>query len=393
MKRLLLLSLCFSILISCGGKKQIEKALYAGNYDQAITNALKKLETNKNKKRKRDFILMLENAYHKAVERDLNTIQQLKTDGNSEHYKTIYEIYANLDARQEAIKPLMPLHIGGKNIPFEFNDYTEGIVDYRYKVSDYLTDKGLDLLDTNNKFNAKEAYSIFEYIDRINPNFEDVRELMVEAHEKGTDFILVSIKNQTEQVIPQRLEDDLLNFDTYGLNNFWTVYHASDDNIASYDYAMQLQLKRINISPERVHERELVREADVVDGWEYELDANGNVAKDSLGNDIKIDKIIRARCKLFEFTQTKSTQVIADVVYSNLNTKELLDTFTIDSEFVFENIYARSRGDKRALSSKDRRLINRRRMQFPSSEQMVYDTGEDLKQKLKRIINRYTIRR
>jgi len=26
---------------------------------------------------------------------------------------------------------------------------------------------------------------------------------------------------------------------------------------------------------------------------------------------------------------------------------------------------------------------------FPSNEQMVYDTGEDLKQKLKSIINRY----
>jgi len=393
MKRLLLLSLCFSILISCGGKKQIEKALYAGNYDQAIANALKKLETNKNKKRKGDFILMLENAYHKAVERDLNTIQKLKTDSNPEHFKTIYEIYANLDARQEAIKPLMPLNVEGRNIPFKFNDYTDGLVDYRYKVSDYLADKGLDLLDSNNKFNAKEAYRLFEYIDRINPNFEDVRQLMVEAHQKGTDFILVSIENQTEQVIPQRLEDDLLNFDTYGLNNFWTVYHAIDDNISSYDYAMQLQLKRINISPERIHEREFIREADVVDGWEYELDANGNVAKDSLGNDIKIDKIIRARCKLFEFRQTKSTQVIADVVYSNLNSNELLDTFTIDSEFVFENIYARSRGDKRALLREDKALLKHGRMQFPSNEQMVYDTGEDLKQKLKRIINKYTIRR
>jgi len=391
MKRLLLLSVFFSVLISCGGKKQIEKALYAGNYDQAIANALKKLETNKNKKRKQDYVLMLENAYQKAVERDLNTIQKLKADSNPELFKSIYEIYTNLDARQEAIKPLMPLSVGGRNITFKFDDYTDGLVEYRYKVSDYLADKGLDLLDSDDKFNAKEAYKLFEYIDRINPNFEEVRALMIEAHQKGTDFILVSILNQTEQVIPQRLEEDLLNFDTYGLNNFWTVYHAIDDKIASYDYAMQLQLKRINISPERIHQREFIREADVVDGWEYKLDANGNVAKDSLGKDIKIDKIIRASCKLFEFRQTKSTQVIADVVYSNLNSDAILDTFTIDSEFIFENIYARSRGDKRALLREDKGLLKHRRIQFPSNEQMVYDTGEDLKLKLKRIINSYTI--
>ena len=389
MKKLLLFTIFLSVLISCGGRKQIEKALYAGNYDQAIANALKKLNNNKDKKRKQQFAVMLEDAYVKAVERDLNTINRFKADGNPEHYKSIYEIYTNLDARQEAIKPVLPLRIGSKNIQFNFDNYTNAMVEYRYKVSDYLADKGLDLLDTENKYSAKEAYGIFEYIERINPNFEDVRQLMAEAHQKGTDFILVSIKNQTQQVIPRRLEDDLLNFDTYGLNNFWTVYHAVSDNISTYDYAMQLQLKRINISPERINEREFIREREVIDGWEYELDTNGNVVKDTLGNDIKIDKIINARCKLFEYQQTKSTQIIADVVYSNLNTNELLDTFTIDSEFVFENIYARSRGDKRALTNKDKKLLKRRRSEFPSNEQMVYDTGEDLKMKLKAILNRY----
>ena len=51
MKRLLILSVLLSVLISCSGRKQVEKALNTGNYDQAIYNALKKLETNKDKKR------------------------------------------------------------------------------------------------------------------------------------------------------------------------------------------------------------------------------------------------------------------------------------------------------------------------------------------------------
>ncbi len=391
MRRLLLLTVVLSLLISCGGRRQIEKALYAGNYDQAISNALKKLNNNKDKKRKQQFALMLEDAFKKAVERDLNAINRFNSDGNPEHFKTIYEIYTNLDARQEAIKPVIPLKVGGKTIQFNFADYTNDIVNFRYKASDYLIDKGLDLLDSKDKYDAKEAYNLFKYIEHINPNFEDVRELMIEAHQKGTDFILVSIENQTQQVIPSQLEDDLLNFDTYGLNNFWTVYHATKDELLTYDYAMQLQLKRINISPERVHEREFKREKEVIDGWEYDLDGNGNVVKDSLGNDIKIDKIIIARCRLFEYKQTKSTQIIADVVYSNLKTNELLDTFTIDSGFVFEYIYARVRGDKRALNVEDRKILNNRRVPFPNNEQMVYDTGEDLKLKLKDIINSYSL--
>jgi hypothetical protein len=393
MKKILLFTILLSVLISCGGRKQIEKALYSGNYDPAITNALKKLKSNKDKKRKREFIVMLEEAYHKAVERDLNTINKYKEDGNPEYYKSIYEIYINLDARQEAIKPVLPLKVGNRNVSFVFNNYSDDIIDYRYKVSDYLADKGLDLLDSGTKVNAREAYKIFNYIESINPNFEDVRELMIEAHETGTDYVLVSIENKTHHVVPVLLEEDLLNFDTYGLNKFWTVYSSNTDPKLIYDYAMKLQLKQINISPERITERRFVREKEIVDGWEYELDNNGNVAKDSLGKDIKIDKIVLVKARFLESLQIKSTQIIADVIYTNSKSNELLDTFTIDSEFVFENLFASFRGDKRALTAEDREILNDRRIPFPTNEQMVYDTGEDLKLKLKDIINSYRINR
>ena len=78
MKKLLLLSVLLSVLLSCGGRKQIEKQLNTGNYDVAITNALKKLENNKDTKRKQQYVMMLEDAYYKVVERDLNTIEHLK---------------------------------------------------------------------------------------------------------------------------------------------------------------------------------------------------------------------------------------------------------------------------------------------------------------------------
>ena len=393
MKKILLLTIFLSVLISCSGRKQVEKAVNSGNYDQAISNALNKLKTNKNKKRKQDYIIMLKDAYYKVVERDLEAINHLKKDSNPEQYKSIYEIYVKLNSRQEAIKPVLPLQINRKIIEFDFNEYTNEIIDYRYKVSDYLADKGLDLLDSNNKYNAREAYDIFNYIESINPNFEDVRNLMIEAHQTGTDYIMVNIENLTHQIIPVRLEEDLLNFDTYGLNQFWTVYHTNTSNDINYDYAMKLQLKRINISPEQIKEREILREKEIVDGWEYKLDNDGNVVKDSLGNDIKLDKIVKVKARFLEFVQLKSTQVIADVVYIDLKSNTLLDTFAIDSEFVFENIFAKVRGDKRALNADDRKILNNnRRVPFPSNEQMVYDTGEDLKRKLKDIITSYSFR-
>ncbi len=392
MKKLLLYTISLTILVACGGKKQVEAAVNTGNYDQAITTALNKLKTNKNKKRKYDYVLMLQDAYHKVVERDLSTIEHLKKDKNPELYKDIYEIYLDLDARQEAIKPLLPLAVNGKNIPFKFNSYSNDIVQSRENVSDFLYEKGLDLLELEDKSQIREAYNVLSYIESINPNYEQTRDLMKEAHERGTAYVSVTIQNRTHQVIPQRLEEDLLNFDTYGLNQFWTVYHAQPSKDVAYDYAMQLQLKQINISPERIKEREFIREKEIVDGWKYKLDDKGNVVKDSLGNDIKIDKIVKVKARYNEFTQIKSTQVIADVVYLDIKTKQLLDTFSIDSEFIFENLFARVRGDERALESQDIKILNNRRVPFPSNEQMVYDTGEDLKLKLKDIISSYKVR-
>mgnify|MGYP000743024704 CR=1 FL=1 len=64
MKQLLLSIVLLLVLTSCSGRKQIEKAISHGNYDQAINDALRKLENNKDRKRKQQFIVMLEEFCH-----------------------------------------------------------------------------------------------------------------------------------------------------------------------------------------------------------------------------------------------------------------------------------------------------------------------------------------
>ncbi|MDN3492977.1 hypothetical protein [Winogradskyella bathintestinalis] len=393
MKRFLLLTVFVSVLLSCSAKKQIESSISNGNYDDAIAEALNKLENNKDKNRKQDYIVMLEDAYYKVLEEDLNHINHLKKDGNPEQFKTIYNIYIDLKDRQNAIKRVMPLRINGKTLNLKFNDYSSEIVDYRYKTSDYLIGQGITLLDSGDKFKARTAHGIFNYIEQINPNFEENRALITEAHEKGMDYVRVSIQNRTQQIIPQQLETDLVDFNTYGLNQFWTTYHANANPTIDYDLAMQLQLRQINISPERINERQVLRQRELVDGWEYLLDRNGNVRKDSLGNDIKIDKIVNVKARFIEAIQTKSAQVIANVVYTDIKQNEIIDTFSIESSFVFENVFGTYKGDKRALAKDDIHLLNQRQRNFPSDAQMVFDTGEDLKLKLKDIIMHYRIKR
>ena len=75
------------------------------------------------------------------------------------------------------------------------------------------------------------------------------------------------------------------------------------------------------------------------------------------------------------------------IIYKDLKSNQVVDSFNIDSGFVFENLFAEFRGDRRALTRNDLALLRNRLLPFPSNEQLVYDTGEDLKLTLKQIIN------
>jgi hypothetical protein len=382
----LLLGLLF--IFACNSNKRIEKTIANGNYDYAIKLATKKLKTNKDKKGKEKFIKSLKNAYFKAVDKDYRDLVRFKADTNPASIEQVYETYVSLDKRQEALRSILPLHLNGKEVDFRFTDYTNDIITSKKTLSDYLYNNAINLLNSNHKLNARKAYEELEYLDRINPNYKNLTSLFNEAKFKGTDFIEVQLINDSQTIIPSRLEEDLLDFNAYDINSFWTNFHINKDPKITYNKKLEILFRNIEVSPERITERQLIREREIKDGFEYVLDQNGNVAVDSLGNGIKVDKFITVTCNLFEITQEKASRILADVILTDLEKNQKAEDFPIDSEFVFTHIFGEADGDARALSKEDKDLIKLREIPFPSNEQMVFDTGEDIKYQLKNIIKR-----
>lgn len=389
MKILLRSTLVLVLILSCSTSRQIEKAVSSGNYDNAISNAISKLRTNKNKKRKAEYIVMLEEAFDKASQRDIENINFLNKDSNPENHIKVYDLYVALDNRQERIKPILPLYINDEEVKLDMKNYANAIITSKDKASLHMYKNATALLNSKNKLDYRFAFEQFEEIEEINPNYKDVRDLIEEAHKKGIDFVLVNMINDTEKVIPQRLENDLLNFSTYGINKLWAEYHNASNKDVTYDYNMRVNLRQINISPEQIKERQIIKEKQIVDGKKFLLDDNGNQVKDSLGNNIEVDNLKTVRCEFYEFKQFKTVQVTGNVEYYDLNTNQLTDAFPVDSQFIFEHIYANASGDRRALESNLLPFLERRAVPFPTEEQMIYDSGEDLKLKLKSIINSY----
>ena len=385
----------FFILLTSCGVKQTQNHLSSGNYDAAIDIALSNLRTNKDKKGKQDYIYLLEEAFAKAKERDLNSISFLTKESNPNNLEKIYNTYLALNDRQEKIKPLLPLKLikEGRNAIFPFDNYSNEIINSKNALSNFLYTNSKALMLTKNKMNYRKVYDDLCYLEKINPNYKDVAKIMEEAQFKGTDFVMVYTQNETNMIIPVQLQNDLLDFKSYKLNDKWTIYHSAKQNGIKYDYQMLINFKNIFISPEQIKEREFVKERQIVDGQKKQIDANGKIVLDRQGKPVMIDNLINATVKIYEVRQFKSCQITAKVDFIDNTTKQLLESFPISSEFLFENIYSTYKGDRRAADDNYYSNFDKKIVPFPTSEQMVYDTGEDLKTKINSIISKNQFRK
>jgi hypothetical protein len=394
MKKITLLLSIF-ILFSACGVKQTRSLLTSGDYDAAIQNAIESLRGNKNAKGKQDYVYLLEEAFAKAKERDLTLVNNLISENNPNGLEKIYTNYLQLNNRQELIRPLLPLRllVENRNAIFPFDNYGEKITTSKNTLSNQLYTNALALIATKDKMICRRAYDDLNYLNRINPGYKETTIHMTEAKQKGTDYVNVSLKNDTNMAIPSRLQNDMLDFSAFGINDFWTVYHSNPLKDVAYNYEMIVNFREINISPEQNNEKQFVKEKQIKDGTKPLLDANGVQIKDQAGNPIRVDNMKTIKINIYEFRQFKSVQISAKVDYINLKSKQLSDTFPLVSEFNFENIYSTFNGDRLACEDSYYPFFNRRAVQYPSNEQMIYDCGEDIKTKLKGIISRNRIRK
>ncbi|PWB22861.1 hypothetical protein [Flavobacterium sp. HTF] len=388
----LLVSILF-LTVSCG-VKTTQSLLSDGDYDGAINRAVEALKTKKDSKGKQDYVYLLEEAFAKAKDRDLRNLEIMEKEKNPANLERIYNTYIQLNNRQEKIRPLLPLQLlkQGKAAQFPFDNYSDQIVSSKNALSKYLYDNAQVLLKSPNKLDARKAFDDLNYIESINPNYKNAKKLMLDAEFKGTDFVNVYATNETNMIIPKQLQNDLLDISTYGLDDKWTVYHSVKQKNISYDYGLIVNFREINISPEQIKEKEFIKEKQVKDGVRTLTDSRGNPVKDSLGRPVKVDNFKTLKINIYEFRQYKACQVTAKVDYVDLKSNQLLQSFPVASEYVFENIYSTYRGDRNACDENYLGYFNKRAVPFPNNEQMVFDTGEDLKAKLKNIVVRNRFR-
>lgn len=362
-----------------------------GRYDEAIDLCVRKLSGKKKKKAK--YVEALETAFEKATQTDMRAVESLTKEDRPENWEIILRIHQGIRQRQSKIEPLLPLvDEFGRTAQFRFVRIDDLEREAKEKTADYYYSEGMRLLErarqTGVKQDARQAYTYFSRISNLFRNFKDYDERLQEAHVLGTVNVLIRMSNESNVVLPRNFEEELLRMSTGDLNSHWKMFYTETQRDLQMDYTVLFRITDIAVSPERVREREYNDYREIEEGFEYVLDQNGNVLKDSLGNDVTKPKRITVQATVLEVFQNKAASVNGRVDYIDNVTRNLIDSDQLNVNSLFENYASTFRGDRRALSKESLQRIGNQPMPFPPDEALLLQAANLLKPMLKQQIAR-----
>ena len=370
-------------IVSCTTVKTTQKKLNSGSYDTAIADALKKLRPNKTKKSAQPYVFLMQEAYEKAQKRDQEKARRLEVSRQHRELQALYGVYEQLQARQQKIAPILPLIDlqSGKQVPFSQRDYFPLLQTAKNRWEQSLTQAATQLLEqtASPKENYRELHDSFMVLSGIQALSSSSQSLADELRFRGTSFVKASVSNATEQIIPKRLETQLLDIPTGAHQNRWAVFHQQPQEQVPYTYEVSLQFEDLQFSPERVQEKVYESEKEVEDGTTILKDEDGNQVKDSLGNAIEVTRYKTLRTVFYESLQQKSLQVRASLVLKSVPSQEVIAKLPLETVWVFRHRFGTYEGDRRALRKSWLSLVSLKQIPFPSNEQLLLDASAQIK--------------
>jgi len=385
-KTTFIISLLF-LLSACSASKKAAKSIASGDYDKAFDIAILKLNKDKYKKSNQKLIPSLKIAFEKANERDLKQIGILRKVHNLSNLRRIYALYSGIDVRQDDVIALLPLSFENKEIKFKITDYSKKIKTSLNTYSEELFSVAKQQL-AGSKFDARDAYDNFNDLEFVNPSYEpNIVDFIQEAKMKGSSLVILKVNNHISTQTTPDLIDELTRISESNMNDEWVIYHNSKESGINYDYEVLINLDQVHISPEQVNSETIPQKATIKDGWEYVYDTNGNVAKDSLGNDIKRDKIISVSAEIKMFTQLKTARIDGKLVVKNLGSHAILNDIPMFGEAKFENNFALYHGDQRAIEKKYYKALQSKEAPFPNDSDFVKYSVAEFRIKMLKVLN------
>jgi PBP1b-binding outer membrane lipoprotein LpoB len=377
MKRLILILIGALLLGGCISSKGY---LNRGRYDDAVRKAAHKLTKNADKVKE---IPVLTQAYKLANDQDLERIAYLKKSGQPDIWDEVFDRYSRLKSRQDVVKSLPGSILSQVN--FVPANYDNDIIEAKKKAAEYFYAHAVTLLAKKDRIAAREAYDELMKVKEYYSNYRSTDDLINEARIAGTSNVLFKMNNLAPVVLPSGFESELLKISLEDMDSKWTHFDVREVDGRTYDYYVVLNIKVIDVSPERIKESNWVEFRQVEDGWQYQLDSHGNVMKDTAGNDIKIPRFKTISCQVLQTEMNKQAVVSGVVDFVDNSSNQLLKSEPITANGNFNHIFLTARGDINALKNETRNRLAEP-VPFPPDLDMIMMANDYMKDAAKSLI-------
>ncbi|HKO82360.1 MAG TPA: hypothetical protein VJU78_18250 [Chitinophagaceae bacterium] len=364
--KLYLLFILTSLLIfSC---KTAEKLYNKGNYDEAVELAAKKLQK---KPGDAGLIDILQNAYRFAVEDHESRVRNYSNTSNDLRYENIYREYSQLQRLYEVIR----------KSPSVFDvvnptDYSSFMATYKEEAGNARFERGLVLLDQNNKGSAREAYNEFQKALVLKPGDLAIKQKIEEAYANAVTNVFIrpltryGFQYGSYNFDYQNFNYNMLRYLNNNSRSQFVRYYSSSNGgqDVRIDNSVAMRFSDVNIG--RYRDQRVTREV-----------SKQIVAKETvIKKDSVVKEYITVKAKITITTRTIQADGLLQATIRDYNDRRIWsDTYRGDYSWTYS--FATYTGDERALSDEDKKLINQREQWPPSNDEIIRIIMDDIQRK------------
>lgn len=344
-------------LFSC---KTASKMYEKGNYDEAVELAAKKLQKDPNDPK---LLNIIQSSYQYALNDHQDKIRAHGQSNSELKWEWIYSDYMSLQRMYDAIYKLPSVY----NIihPENFMSYLDT---YSEKAAEVRFDRGMSFMERNDKQSYRNAYREFKMAAGFRPSDMGIAEKMKEAFEYAvTNVVILPLQQYGGYVYSSyapganNLDDELLNSLRFNSGNEFLKFYSSWDararNIRT-DMVVDMQLATVNIG--RFHDFNTSRRV-----------SKEVVIKETI---IRPDSVVKeygwVHADITSTRRTINSEAILRVNVRDGN-GHWLWTENFNANHAWATEFATYRGDVRALTDADKKLVDQRPEREPSEDEIM----------------------
>lgn len=338
--RLLTAAILLFLISSC---KSGEKLYNKGRYDEAVAAFVKKLQKKPNDP---IALQLLPKAYQQSQLRHEDKVNgylasdnPLKWEYVRKEYRSLQSLYDIIYASPAAQKVVQP------------KDYRNAITGAQENAAQVRYDRGMELLNRGDKPSAREAYNEFAASLKLVNNYRDAKQKLDESYQQGLVNVMISqiaIRSPYFQFSADQFRDALVrNLQNRNINFF---VKFTDEKLARNDQEQPDQYLEMQFYDFEVGQTYIDRTS-----RDVSREIEDRPLKDTSGKEIK--RYMTVKATIYTVRKTVVSRGALDYRIIDVANNQVLRQDRIPGSYTWVNQVGTFRGDERALSDEDKRLI------------------------------------